>query len=116
MGIGELLSAFTKASASKTDRLNQVGWPVIDLKTLARKCQGVPTWPPRGARKVMGKKRWSCRFSPTGRSARQAMPCSARCLAGPMPDSSRICAEPMTPAERTTSREAVAVMVLPSCW
>ena len=66
----------------------------------------MPRWMALSVRNVVGTNRWSCRFSPTGRSATTPMSCSARCAAGPTPESISICGEPKTPAERMTSLPA----------
>ena len=64
--------------------------------------------------KVSAWKRWSCRLSPTGRSATTSMPWSRRCWAWPMPESISSWAEPTNPAERMTSLPARMVRFAPS--
>ncbi len=74
-----------------------------------RKWYGVGRRTAETMSKLIGTNRWSCRLSPTGRSAATSMPSPRRWSAGPMPESWRSWAEPKTPAERITSREAVIV-------
>ena len=50
--------------------------------------------------------KWSCRFSPTGRSATTSMPSFFSCAAGPTPDSNNSHGELMAPAHKRTSRRA----------
>lgn len=52
---------------------------------------------------------WSCKLSPTGRSATVEIPREAKCSLGPIPESINILGDPITPAANITPLFANAV-------
>ena len=88
-------------------RISSLATPLAKKYALPRIVE-VVTW------KVIAWNRWSCRLSPTGRSAIAVMPCSVRWSAGPTPESISSWADPTKPAERMTSLPARTMRPLPS--